>query len=158
MVSKYFGAAVRRREDPRLLTGRGRYVDDISLRGLVHVVFLRSPHAHACIRRIDPGAARGLPGVVAVFTRADLGSRGRLPSLEAEAVPPRRAAEIGLAVRQAIPDLLCGDRVHYVGEAVAAVVAENRACAEDALDLIEVDWTGAFSSAACRPRRRRSPG
>ncbi|MBI2466767.1 MAG: xanthine dehydrogenase family protein [Candidatus Rokubacteria bacterium] len=140
MGARYFGAVVRRREDPRLLTGRGRYVDDIALRGMAHVAFLRSPHAHARIRRIDTEAARRLAGVVAVFTHADLGERATVPPLESEVAPPRLAAQIAFTVKQASPDLLCRDRVHYVGEAVAAVVAESRALAEDAVDLIEVDY------------------
>ncbi len=140
MGAKYFGAVIPRREDPRLLTGRGRYVDDITLRGMAHVAFLRSPYAHARIRRLDPEAARRLPGVVAVFTHADLGERATVPPLEAEVAPPRLAAEIAFTVKRASPELLCRERVHYVGEAVAAVVAESRALAEDALDLMEVDY------------------
>src|ERR671926_90114 len=66
--AKYFGASVRRREDPALLTGGGQYVDDIKLPGMLHAAFLRSPHAHARIARIDPERARRLPGVAGVFT------------------------------------------------------------------------------------------
>jgi carbon-monoxide dehydrogenase large subunit len=72
MGAKYFGASVRRREDPRYLRGEGRYVEDIVLPGMLHAAFLRSPHAHARIARIDAGAARRVPGVAHVFTFADL--------------------------------------------------------------------------------------
>ena len=72
MGAKYFGASVRRREDPRLLKGEGRFVDDIQLPGLLHAAFVRSPHAHARIRAIRSGAATRMPGVVAVFTFDDL--------------------------------------------------------------------------------------
>src|SRR2546426_194902 len=72
MGARYFGAAVRRREDPRFLRGEGRFVDDVTLPGVVHAAFLRSPHAHATITRIRTEAAKTLPGVVAVFTHADL--------------------------------------------------------------------------------------
>src|SRR5262249_12341727 len=140
MGARYFGAVVRRREDPRLLTGRGRYVDDIDLRGLAHVALLRSPHAHARIGRLDVAAARRAPGVRAVVTGADLGAGARVPSLDAETAPPRLTARIALSVRHASPELLCRERVRYVGESVAAVVADSRALAEDALELIEVDY------------------
>ncbi len=140
MGARYFGAAVRRREDPRLLTGRGRYVNDIALGGMAHVALLRSPHAHARIRRLDTEAAGRLPGVLAVLTHADLGERARVPPLDAEIAPPRLTSRIAFTVRHATPDLLCRDRVRYVGEPVAAVVADSRALAEDALDLIEADY------------------
>jgi carbon-monoxide dehydrogenase large subunit len=70
MGAKYFGAAVRRREDPRFLRGEGRFVDDVALPGLLHAAFLRSPHAHATLARINTDAAKSMPGVVAVFTHA----------------------------------------------------------------------------------------
>src|SRR5438309_2205334 len=72
MGAKYFGAAVRRREDPRFLRGEARFVDDVTLPGLLHAAFLRSPHAHARLAHIRTEAARTMPGVVAVFTHADL--------------------------------------------------------------------------------------
>jgi CO/xanthine dehydrogenase Mo-binding subunit len=72
MGARYFGAAVRRREDPRFLRGEGRFVDDIKLPGLLHAAFVRSPHAHASIRAIRPEAAARAPGVARVFTFADL--------------------------------------------------------------------------------------
>src|SRR5260370_33848005 len=72
MGAKYFGAAVKRREDPRFLRGEARYVDDVQLAGMLHAAFVRSPHAHARITRIRTAAAKALPGVAAVFTFADL--------------------------------------------------------------------------------------
>ena len=73
MGVRYFGASVRRLEDPKLITGRGRYVDDLAVPDVLHAAFVRSFHAHARIRDLDASAARALPGVVAVFTLADLG-------------------------------------------------------------------------------------
>src|ERR1051325_977497 len=77
MGVRYFGAAVPRIEDPELVTGRGRYLDDIALPGMVHACFVRSPHAHARIKGIDVTAAAALPGVVAVLTAADLAVAGK---------------------------------------------------------------------------------
>ncbi|MBI2878662.1 MAG: xanthine dehydrogenase family protein molybdopterin-binding subunit, partial [Candidatus Rokubacteria bacterium] len=118
MGAKYFGAVVRRKEDPRLLTGRGRYVDDIQLAGMAHAAVLRSPHASARLRGIDAGAARSLPGVLAVFTHADLADRMK-PLLESGVAPPGLVSRITFTVRSGIQYPLARDRVHYVGEAVA---------------------------------------
>jgi carbon-monoxide dehydrogenase large subunit len=119
-----------RREDPRLLAGRGRYVGDIALPGLLHAAFVRSPHAHARVTGIDTTRARGAPGVVAVVTAADLGPAARpLP-----VAPPHPA----LRGRNAAP--LAAGRVRFVGEAVAAVVAESRYAAEDAAERVEVAY------------------
>src|SRR2546422_920177 len=91
MGAKYFGAAVRRREDPRFLRGEGRFVDDVTLPGLLHAAFLRSPHAHATIARLSADAAKAMPGVVAVFTHADL-ARWMKPLPLFGAPPPGDAA------------------------------------------------------------------
>jgi len=131
-VSKLFGAAVKRREDPRLITGGATYVDDIQLSGLVYAAFVRSPHAHARITHIDVTTARNAPGVVAAMSGQDLqGKVGNIPTawlipnseLKTPAHPP-------LAV----------DTVRFVGDAVAVVVAESRAAAKDAAALVEVDY------------------
>jgi aerobic carbon-monoxide dehydrogenase large subunit len=119
---KFVGDRHLRKEDPRLLTGRGRYVADIALPGLLHVALLRSPHAHARIRHIDASRARAHRGVVDVVTFADLGGAGRALPM----VPPHPA----LRGRNFAP--LAGDRARFVGEPVAAVVAESRYAAEDA--------------------------
>ncbi|HXG03660.1 MAG TPA: xanthine dehydrogenase family protein molybdopterin-binding subunit [Candidatus Binatia bacterium] len=139
MGAKYIGAAVRRREDPRLLRGEGRFVDDITLPGLLHAAFLRSPHAHARLRAIRTERARAAPGVAAVFTFADLAPWLKpLPLFGAP--PPGLSAAVAIELRQAPQSALCRDRARYVGEIAAMVVADSRARAEDALDLIEVDW------------------
>ncbi len=139
MGAKYFGAAVKRREDPRFLRGEGRYVDDVRLAGMLHAAFLRSPHAHARILAIRTDAARAVPGVTAVFTFADL-ERWMKPLPLFGAVPPGLGAAITFDVRQAPQFALCRARARHVGEIVAMVVAESRAVAEDAVELIAVEW------------------
>jgi aerobic carbon-monoxide dehydrogenase large subunit len=126
---RYVGASVRRSEDPRLLTGRGRFVDDIRLPHMVHACFLHSPHAHASIRGIDADAARQAPGVVAVITGADLATLTR-----------PLAPTHGSGVRASEHTALCIDKVRFVGDLVALVIAESRAQGEDALELIAVDY------------------
>src|SRR5438093_840153 len=139
MGAKFFGAAVKRREDPRFLRGEGRFVDDVTLPGLLHAAFLRSPHAHARIARIHTTAAASAPGVVRVLTFADL-ERWMKPLPLFGAVPPGLAAVVKFDIRQAPQWALCRDRARYVGEIVAMVVADSPERAEDAADLIEVDW------------------
>src|SRR2546427_7057877 len=139
MGAKYFGAAVKRREDPRFLRGEARYVDDVKLSGMLHAAFLRSPHSHARILAIHAEAARALPGVAAVFTFVDL-ERWMKPLPIFGAPPLGLAAAIKFDVRQAPQWALCRDRARYVGEIVAMVVADSPERAEDAVDLIEVDW------------------
>ena len=139
MGAKYFGAAVRRREDPRFLRGEGRFVDDVTLPGLLHAVLLRSPHAHARIARLDVTAARAMDGVAGVFTFADL-ERWMKPLPLFGAPPPGLAAAVTFDLRTAPQYALARDRVRYVGEAVAMVVADSPARAEDALARIIVEW------------------
>lgn len=130
--TKMFGAAIKRVEDPRLIQGKGSFTDDIHLTHEACAVILRSPHAHARIRRIDTTAARSAPGVVAVYTGRDLaGKLGPLPC--AWLVP---ASNLKTPPYPA----LASDRVRYFGEGVAMVVAETTAQARDAMDLIEVDY------------------
>jgi carbon-monoxide dehydrogenase large subunit len=137
--ARYFGAAVPRREDPRLLRGEGRFVDDIKLPGVLHAAFVRSPHAHARIGAIRPEAARRLPGVARVYTFADL-ARWLAPLPLFGAVPAGLAARVDVTMRQA-PQLAMGrDGVRHVGEIVAMVLAPSRALAEDAAELVEVDY------------------
>src|SRR3954469_923042 len=105
------GAAPRRREDQRFLTGQGRYLDDLAFDGLTHAVVLRSPHAHARIVRIDAGAARAMPGVLAVLTAAEVSEDGLLPLLpyvDANTVTGEKFAF-------APQPLLAADKVRYVG-------------------------------------------
>ncbi len=139
MGAKYFGAAVRRREDPRFLRGEGRFVDDVTLPGLLHAAFLRSPHAHARLRSIDTARARAMLGVAAVFTHADL-ARWMKPLPVFGATPPGLAAAVRFDVRQARQWALCKEVARHVGESVAMVVADSRARAEDAAEAIEVVW------------------
>jgi len=126
----YIGRALKRIEDPRLINGLGTYVDDIRLPGLLHAAVLRSPHAHARVVRIDTDAARAVPGVVAVFTGADVNaSCGAVPC--AAAIPDLKAPT---------HRVLAGDRVYFVGHAVAVVVASDPYAARDGLDAIDVEY------------------
>jgi carbon-monoxide dehydrogenase large subunit len=139
MGARYFGAAVRRREDPRFLRGEGRFIDDITLSGLLHAAFVRSPHAHARIRAIRTEEAVRMAGVASVFTFATL-ERGMAPLPLFGAPPPGLAAAIAFEFRQAPQYALCRDRARHVGEIVVMVVAESRALAEDAAERITVEW------------------
>ena len=132
MTMRIFGSGIRRREDPRLITGRASYTDDIKLPGLVHAAILRSPHAHANISSIDTSGAEGQPGVIAVYTGAD--TDGVLAGLPCAWLIPDSDLKT--------PDhpAIAKDRVRYVGDAVAVVVAESRYQAEDALEHIDVDY------------------
>jgi len=114
------GQPVPRSEDPVLLRGEGHYSDDIALPGQAYCVMVRSPYAHGLIRRIDTQTARGMPGVLAVYTAADLakGGIGLLPSRQ---VLNNRD---GTPMLQPVRTALAADKVRYVGDAVAAVVAE----------------------------------
>lgn len=127
------GTRVRRTEDPRLLRGQGRYVDDIQPPGLLHAAFVRSPHAHASITGIDAAAAKALPGVHAVYLQADFA-----PYLATPRIP---LAMPSAAIRHHVdPSVLATSEVCHVGEAVAMVVAESRHLAEDGAALVEVDY------------------
>ncbi|MDJ0269027.1 MAG: glyceraldehyde dehydrogenase subunit alpha [Aigarchaeota archaeon] len=131
-VSAIFGARVKRREDPRMITGQGRYTDDIKLSGMVYAMFLRSPYAHAKIVSINVEKARKVPGVIAVYTGKDLENKlGPVPC--AWAIP-----NADLKVPKYMP--LAVDRVRYVGDPVAVVVAESPYVARDALEQIEVEY------------------
>ncbi len=124
------GASVKRKEDFRLLTGRGKYAADVRLPGLLQAAVLRSPHPHARIAAIRAEAARALPGVAGVITAGDLGPVGRIPVRLGQRPGPVACLQSPLA----------SGTVRYVGEPVAFVVAASRYLAEDALELIEVDW------------------
>jgi carbon-monoxide dehydrogenase large subunit len=133
--ARLIGAEVKRKEDPRLITGSGSYVGDLKLPGMQHVAFLRSPYAHATIKHIDATAALKLPGVVAVITGKDLPELcGPMPI--ASAGEGGDGSQVSPRTRYA----LSIDRVRYVGEPVAAVIATSEAIAVDALEAIEVDW------------------
>src|SRR5437867_8664953 len=128
---KFIGDRLLRKEDPRLVQGRGRYVGDIALPGMLHAAIVRSPHAHARILGIDASRALEAPGVAGVVTFADLGEAAARPFA---IVPPHAA------LRGKNFCVLAGDRARFVGEAVAVVLAESRYAAEDARTLIDVSW------------------
>jgi len=130
MGERLLGARVRRREDGRLVTGRGRYVADVALPGMLHVAVHRSPHAHARIVAIDAARAGRRPGVVRVLVPADVAALGRLPL----AVPHPSL------VAPACPEILPQTIVSYAGQPVALVVAESAAQAEDAVDALRVEY------------------
>ena len=131
MATQMIGASIKRVEDPRFITGKGLYTDDIQLPGLTYAVFVRSPYAHAKINRLDISAARAMPGVVAIYTGEDMQKAGiggpicgwSLPGLKNPPHPP-------MAV----------DRVRYVGEPVAVVLASDPYTAQDAAEAVEVDY------------------
>ncbi|HXW24287.1 MAG TPA: xanthine dehydrogenase family protein molybdopterin-binding subunit [Xanthobacteraceae bacterium] len=127
---KIVGARIRRTEDPRLLTGLGGYVDDRQVPDALHVAFRRSDQAHARIRGIDAAAARAAPGVVAVFTAADLDA----------AVKPLKATSRMKGYYATPIRALANDKVRYVGEPVAGILAESRYFAEDAAERIAIDF------------------
>ncbi len=130
------GQAVRRREDVRFITGHGRYVDDESAAGQAHAVFLRSPHAHARINGVDTAAAKRAPGVLAVYTGADVEAAG-LGTIKC--VAPLKNCDGTNFFNPGRPLLAVG-KVRHVGDPVALVVADSLAAAKDALDLIAVDY------------------
>ena len=135
MATRYFGERIKRNEDPRLLTGRALFVDDVNLPGMAHIAFVRSPYAHAHIRSIDMSAARALPGVIAVYSAADLGAYWRTGILNV-GLPPIKDA----VFNERLHPILAKDKVRHVGEPVVCIVAESRYIAEDALSLVIVDY------------------
>lgn len=131
MSTRVFGKPIRRNEDARLLTGMASFVDDISAPNALHVAFLRSPEAHARLLSVDVERAREHPGVVAVYTHADLGEHDiEMPLMIPHPSMPYPKTQC----------LLAHDEVHYAGQTIAMVVAESRYVAEDALELIAVDY------------------
>src|SRR5262245_50988826 len=128
-TEKLVGKRIRRREDPRLITGTATYVDDIKMPGMHYAAIVRSPHAAARIRSIDTSKASSHPGVLAVFTGRDTATVGPVPcgaSLPGLRVPHHH--------------ILATERVYFVGHPVAVVVATDRYVAADAADLVEIDW------------------
>jgi len=130
------GQSVRRIEDPALVAGRGQFTDDMTLPGQTHMILLRSPYAHARILSIDTSAALAIPGVVAVFTGADLVQAG-VKSMSQPLPFPRPDGKPGATAQRYV---LAHEVVRYVGEAVAAVVAESRLAAINAADAVMVDY------------------
>jgi carbon-monoxide dehydrogenase large subunit len=131
MPTKMVGQAIKRREDPRLITGQGTFLDDIKLPGMTHACVLRSPYAHAKIKSIDTSKAKAHPGVVAVFTGEDMLDLNPLPCAW-------QAGRVKNNVNT--PRVLAVGEVHFAGDPVALVIAEDRYIARDACDLIEVEY------------------
>ena len=132
--SGFIGQSVKRKEDARFLTGAGQYTDDVTLRNQTYGYFLRSPHAHAKIRSIDASKAKNAPGVIAIYTAADLEGVNGLPcgwlitSVD------------GTPMKEPPHPVLAKGKVRYVGDQIALVVAETQNQAKDAAELIEVDY------------------
>ncbi len=143
MGAKQFGARVARVEDPALLTGQARFVDDIKLPGALHGCFVRSPHPHARIRAIDTAAALAMPGVHAVLTARDM--PGRLAT-EAIPTPVPNPAITAMRTQRA----LATEEVCYAGETIAFVVADNRYVAEDAAAVVTVEFEPLDAVSDCR--------
>jgi carbon-monoxide dehydrogenase large subunit len=133
MAVDVLGSPVKRTEDPRFITGKGRYLDDIKLQNMAHMAILRSPYAHANITSIDTSRAKAMPGVVAVFTGADIPYNPLPMAWPAGGVS-------GIQNNVNTPRALATDSVKWTGEGVAAVVAETPEQATDALEAIVVDW------------------
>jgi len=131
----YFGKRIKRNEDPRLLTGQALFTDDVHLEGMAHAAFHRSPHAHARINSVDVSAAQAMEGVIAVYVADDLGEYWQHGPL---LVPPPPVDGMVFNERTQVP--LAKGKVRHVGEIVAMVVAESRYIAEDAVDMIWVDY------------------
>src|SRR5215831_14062177 len=136
---RLFGKAIKRREDPRFITGRGQYVDDLKLPGMTYAAFVRSPHAHARIRQIDTAAAARHPGVVAVFTGKDMTGVNSLPcgwDLRKEKKIPGVMQDLAI-----VPHMpLTSDAARHVGDPVAIVIADSHEAAVDGAEKVQVDW------------------
>ncbi|MGE0744272.1 MAG: xanthine dehydrogenase family protein molybdopterin-binding subunit [Rhodospirillales bacterium] len=141
MTAPVIGRGVPRREDERLLTGRGRFTDDIAIDGEAHAAFVRAPYAHAAVERIDTAAARAMPGIIGVFAAADLEADGvrPIPTLIRERGGDFRNGD---GTPMADPPFypLARDRVRHAGEAVAVVVADTAAAAQDAAEAVSVAY------------------
>src|SRR5262245_42135826 len=138
-AERLFGKSIKRREDPRFVTGRGTYVDDVKLPGLTYAAFVRSPHAHARIRRIDTTSAKAHPGVIAVFTGNDMKGVNSLPC----GWDLNKAKNIPGVVQNLVmvPHMpLTSDVARHVGDPVAIVIADSQAAATDAAEKVRVDW------------------
>src|SRR5947208_13325471 len=127
--ARLFGKSIKRREDPRFITGKGHYTDDLKLAGMTYAAFVRSPHAHAKIRKIDVAKASAHPGAVAIFTGKDMTGVNSLPCgwlLPGLKVPPHPP--------------LATEAARCVGDPVAIVIAETQAAAQDAAEKVKVTW------------------
>jgi aerobic carbon-monoxide dehydrogenase large subunit len=129
--AKLFGSSIKRREDPRMITGKGVYTDDVKLPGQTYAAFVRSPHAHARVRRVDLSRAKAVKGVVAAYTGKDLAAGGLGPLPCGWLLPDLKIPEYrGVAT----------DKVNFVGHAVAVVIGETPYAARDGADQVVVDY------------------
>ena len=145
---RVIGVPMKRKEDFRLLTGRGTYAADVRRPGLLHAAVLRSPHPHARLAAIRADAARAIPGVAAVITAADFGTVPR--------IPVRLGQRSGAGPAACLQPPLATGVVRYVGEPIAFVVAASRYLAEDALERIDIAWEPL--SVVADARRASDPG
>src|SRR5206468_1217764 len=129
--AKLFGSSIKRREDPRLITGKGLYTDDVKLPGQTYAVFVRSPHAHARVKRADVSPAKAVPGVVAAFTGKDLADGGVNPLPCGWLLPDLKIPEYRAVATT---------KAHFVGHAVAVVIGESPYAARDGADAVVVDY------------------
>ncbi|HLF48952.1 MAG TPA: xanthine dehydrogenase family protein molybdopterin-binding subunit [Methylomirabilota bacterium] len=138
-TARLLGASIKRREDPRFITGKGNYTDDLKLPGMTYAAFVRSPHAHAGIRTIDTARALKHPGVVAVFTGKDMTGVNSLPcgwDLRKDKNVPGVVQDLVM-----VPHMpLTSDVARHVGDPVAVVIADSQDAALDAAELVAVDW------------------
>ena len=141
------GQAVRRIEDARLLTGQGRYTDDVNLEGQAYAAVVRSPFAHATLAHLDVEAARQAPGVLAVITGRDLEAAG-IGTLPCLALMPGRNGSKTITPPRPV---LASERVRHVGDPIAFVVAETLDQARDAAELVELDFDAQPADAEPRP-------
>ncbi len=153
MSATGIGASVRRREDHRYITGKGRYVDDVNCPGQAYACFLRSPHAHAAIRSIDKAAAEAAPGVLAVFTGEDLAA-DKVGGLICGWMIHSKD---GSAMKAGPHPALAQGKVRYVGDHVAVIIAETYAQAKDAAELVVVDY-GVLPAVAVTAEARTAGG
>ncbi|NPV57863.1 MAG: xanthine dehydrogenase family protein molybdopterin-binding subunit, partial [Anaerolineae bacterium] len=135
MAEKYFGKPIKRLEDPQIITGRAKFIDDIDFPGMLHAAFLRSDYSHAIIKSIDTSAAKKRPGVVAVYTAEDFGDYWHVGPLQ---VPPPTAIEGSRFNARPLPPIAKG-KVRFSGEPLAVILAESRYIAEDAIEDVIVE-------------------
>ena len=143
IAERYTGASVRRSEDPRILTGAGRYIDDVRLPGMLHAAFVRSPFPHARITKVDVAEARRAPGVVLVLTGEELE--------EMIVAGPGLAGMFAGGAPVAAFSQLATDKVRVVGDPIVLVVAESRYLAEDACEMVEVHYEELPAVATAEP-------
>jgi aerobic carbon-monoxide dehydrogenase large subunit len=138
-TERLFGKSIKRREDPRFVTGRGQYVDDLKIPGMTYAAFVRSPHAHARVRGIDVAQARAHPGVIAVFTGQDMAGVNSLPcgwDLRRDKNVPGVVQDLTM-----VPHMpLVSDAARHVGDPVVVVIADSHEAAVDAAEKVRVDW------------------